>query len=155
MIVEPDPGWTDLFEQYKAKLAYALGPVALRIDHVGSTAVPGLPAKPVIDIQVSVRDVTDESGYRPAIESVGWPLRAREPDHRFFRPPASEERSVHVHVCSAGSEWEREHLLFVAFLRAHPEQAAGYGRLKRELARRFGRDREGTRTRRATPLWRS
>jgi GrpB-like predicted nucleotidyltransferase (UPF0157 family) len=141
VIAEADPRWTDLFEYYKSKLASALGSTAIRIDHVGSTAIAGLPAKPVIDIQVSVNDVTDEDRYRSAIESLGWPLRARESDHRFFRPPASEERSVHVHVCSAGSDWERRHLLFVAYLSANPEHAAQYAELKRELAQRFGRNR--------------
>lgn len=141
VIAEANPRWTGLFEYYKSKLEGALGSTAIRIDHVGSTAVADLPAKPVIDIQVSVNDVTDEESYRPAIESLGWPLRAREPDHRFFRPPASEERSVHVHVCSAGSDWEHRHLLFVAYLSANPERAAQYAQLKRELAQRFGGER--------------
>ena len=141
VIVEPDPHWPELFEQYKSKLEESLGSTAVRVDHVGSTAVADLPAKPVIDIQVSVRDIADEDTYRPAIESLGWPLRAREPEHRFFRPRASEERSVHVHVCSAGSDWERQHLLFVEYLRAHPEHAAEYAQLKRELARRVASDR--------------
>ncbi|MGH9199023.1 MAG: GrpB family protein, partial [Acidimicrobiia bacterium] len=87
-----------MFDEFRARLAGVLGEVAVRIDHVGSTAVPRLPAKPVIDIQVSVRDVEDEESYRDAIESLGWPLRAREQDHRFFRPPSSDERTVHVHV---------------------------------------------------------
>jgi GrpB-like predicted nucleotidyltransferase (UPF0157 family) len=141
VIAEADPRWNDLFEYYKSKLEEALGSTAIRIDHVGSTAVAGLPAKPVIDIQVSVDDVTEEESYRPAIESLGWPLRARELDHRFFRPPASEERSVHVHVCSAGSDWERRHLLFVAYLSANSERSAQYAEVKRELAQRFGTKR--------------
>ena len=143
VVVYSDPEWGGLYEQYRTKLANPLGPVALRINHVGSTAIRGLPAKPVIDIQVSVSDVTNEDSYRPAIESLGWPLRAREPDHRFFRPPATEERFVHVHVCSAGSGWEHRHLLFVAYLRAHPEHTARYARLKHDLAQRFGADRQG------------
>ncbi|CAN5660409.1 hypothetical protein BH24ACT26_BH24ACT26_01290 [soil metagenome] len=142
VISEPDPRWAQLFERYRTRLAEALGPAALRIDHVGSTAVPNLASKPVIDIQVSVADVEDEDSYRPAIESLGWPPRAREPDHRFFRLPASEKRFVHVHVCSAGSKWERDHLLFVAYLRTHPDRAAAYATLKGELAARFGSERE-------------
>ncbi|MFN2489137.1 MAG: GNAT family N-acetyltransferase [Actinomycetota bacterium] len=142
VISEPDPRWAQLFERYRTPLAEALGPAALRIDYVGSSAVPDLAAKPVIDIQVSMADVGDEDTYAPAIESLGWPLRAREPDHRFFRAPASVKRFVHVHVCSAGSKRERDHLLFVAYLRTHPDHAAAYASLKRELAARFGRERE-------------
>jgi GrpB-like predicted nucleotidyltransferase (UPF0157 family) len=103
--------------------------------------VPGLPAKPVIDIQVSVADLEDEDAYRPAIEVLGWPLRVREPGRRFFRPPAGQPRVVHVHVCQAGSEWERHHLLFAAYLRADPERRDAYGALKADLARRFRTDR--------------
>jgi GrpB-like predicted nucleotidyltransferase (UPF0157 family) len=118
-----------------------LGEFALRIDHVGSTAVPGLPAKPVIDIQVSVTDISDEDSYRPAIESLGLPLRGREPDHRFFRPSAGSPRTVHVHVCGAGSRWERQHLLFVDYLREQPKRAREYAQLKLGLAGRFRSDR--------------
>lgn len=141
IICDPDQRWPEQFEGFRSSLASALGESALRIDHIGSTAVPGLPAKPVIDMQVSVRDVSDELSYRGAIESLGWPLRAREPEHRFFRPPSSEVRAVHVHVCSFASQWERRHLLFVAYLRGHPDDAAAYARLKRKLADRFARNR--------------
>jgi GrpB-like predicted nucleotidyltransferase (UPF0157 family) len=143
VISEADPRWAALFGRYRARLVDALGPAALRIDHVGSTAVPDLAAKPIIDIQVSVSDVAAEDDYRPAIESLGWPMRAREPEHRFFRPPATVPRSVHVHVCSAGSQWERNHLLFVAYLRAHRQTASAYAGLKQELATRYGNDRAG------------
>jgi GrpB protein len=78
VISDPDPRWPALSEEFRSSLSDALGETALRIDHVGSTAVPGLPAKPVIDIQVSVRDVKDEPSYGKAIESVGWPLRASD-----------------------------------------------------------------------------
>lgn len=141
VIVEPDPGWPRAFERLRSRLARALGPRAVRIDHVGSTAVPGLSAKPVIDIQVSVPDVDDEDSYRRAIESLGWELTGREPHHRFFRPPADRPRTVHVHVCGSGSDWERDHLLFVGYLRAHPERAAEYSHLKKELAARYTADR--------------
>ncbi len=112
-----------------------------RIEHVGSTAVKGLAAKPVVDLQVSVPDVDDESAYRPALEAFGLVLRAREPDHRFFRPPAGKPRDVHVHVCAQGSDWEQEHLLFRDYLRTHPDTASAYVQLKRDLARRVGHDR--------------
>jgi GrpB-like predicted nucleotidyltransferase (UPF0157 family) len=133
-LVDYDPAWPERFTELRERLAGALGPAALRIDHMGSTSVPGLGAKPVIDIQLSVADVEDEASYRPAIEGLVWPLRLREPERRFFRPPAGRPREVHVHVCTAGSRWEREHLLFRDYLRAHPERAAGYEAVKRGIA---------------------
>lgn len=136
-----DDRWPARFAEWRARLATALGPVALRIEHVGSTAVSGLAAKPIIDIQVSVPNTEDEAAYRSAIESTGLQLRAREPGHRYFRPPADRPREVHVHVCAAGSAWEREHLLFRDYLRAHPAARQAYAELKRDLSRRYSDDR--------------
>jgi GrpB-like predicted nucleotidyltransferase (UPF0157 family) len=135
------PEWPAVFARWRDRLAAELGGTAVRIEHVGSTAVPGLAAKPVVDVQVSVPDVDDPNAYRPAIERAGVPIRVREPDHAFFRLPDGEDRTLHVHVCSAGSRWEREHPLFRDFLRAHPQACAAYATLKHDLARRFRTDR--------------
>ena len=81
--------------------AAALGGVALDIHHIGSTSVPGLAAKPIIDICLVVDDVEDDEAFGPVLEAEGFPLRVREPDHRMFRPPA---RDVHVHVYERGSK---------------------------------------------------
>jgi GrpB-like predicted nucleotidyltransferase (UPF0157 family) len=140
-VVPYDPSWPDAFAQWRGRLAEALGETAVRIEHVGSTAVPGLAAKPVIDIQVSVPGVEDEAAYAPAIEALGVPLRFREPAHRYFRPPVGEPRSVQIHVCQAGGAWEQEHLLFRDLLRADPELREAYGRLKLELCRLYRDDR--------------
>jgi GrpB-like predicted nucleotidyltransferase (UPF0157 family) len=134
VVVEPDPSWPMLFEVFAGELRRALSDLAIRVCHVGSTALPGTPAKPVVDIQVSVPDVADEAAYRPQIESLGWSLRAREPQRRFFRPPTGRPRVVHVHVCSRGSPREREVLLFRDYLRAHEPCRERYGDLKRRLA---------------------
>ena len=133
--------WIGAFESWRARLSDALGDTAARIEHVGSTAVPGLEAKPIVDIQVSVDDVGDEGRYVPAIEALGVSLRLREPGHRYFRPTGDLPRSVHIHVCDAGGEWEREHLLFRDYLRAHPQAREAYAHQKRELAQRYGDDR--------------
>jgi GrpB-like predicted nucleotidyltransferase (UPF0157 family) len=140
-VVPADPTWPERFLEVRRRLAAALGSTAVRIEHVGSTAVPGLPAKPVIDVQVSVRDVSDESSYEPQIAALGWPLRLREEEHRFFREPADTPRATHVHVCQVGSRWERGHLLFRDYLRAHPARAAAYGELKTALAERYRDER--------------
>ena len=139
---EPSPEWPARADEWRTAIASALATLRPRIEHVGSTAVPGLVAKPVIDLQVSVPDVADEQAYRPGLESLDLVLRAREPGHRFFRPPAGAPRTVHVHVCGRGSLWEREHLLFRDQLRARPDLAAAYAHLKHDLVRTVGADRE-------------
>lgn len=128
------PTWPALFERHRSGLAGALGRVAISIEHVGSTAVPGLPAKPIIDIQVTVADQHREEEYTRQIEDLGLQLRSRDDQHRYFRPFPDRPRDVHVHVCSAGGGWEREHLLFRDYLRGHPDAAAAYARVKREAA---------------------
>lgn len=133
-VVDYDPAWPRRFKKLQKVLAAALGPTAVRIDHVGSTAVPGLVAKPVIDIQVSVPDVDDEKAYRAAIESCGLALRYRELGHRYFRPPPGLPRVWQVHVCTAGSKWERDHLLFRDFLRQHADEARRYEAAKFDVA---------------------
>ncbi len=101
------------------------------IEHIGSTSVPGLGAKPIIDVLVAVDDVEDEASYRPALEGVGYVLRVREPDHRMFRTP---ERDVHVHLWPAGSADVPRHLLFRDWLRVDERDRRAYEGLKRLLA---------------------
>lgn len=136
-----DPGWAVAADAWAGRIRAVLAPTTARVEHIGSTAVPGLVAKPVLDLQVAVPNVTEEASYRPALEALGLVLRQREPDHRFFRPAAGEPRTVHVHVCQQGSGWERDHLRFRDQLRADPELAAAYGALKAQLARDHRTDR--------------
>jgi GrpB-like predicted nucleotidyltransferase (UPF0157 family)/nitrite reductase/ring-hydroxylating ferredoxin subunit len=140
-VVAYDPAWPMRFAEWRVRLAAELGDAALRIEHVGSTAVPGLAAKPVIDIQVTVAEIADEERYVPPIERAGIAFRSRDDQHRYFRPAGGRPREVQVHVCRAGSEWERVHLLFRDFLRADTAVREAYGRLKVELASRHRADR--------------
>ncbi|MBA8815064.1 GrpB-like predicted nucleotidyltransferase (UPF0157 family) [Microbacterium halimionae] len=133
VIVDPDPAWAERFVRAHARISAALGTFARRIDHIGSTSVPGLPAKPIIDIDVSVADVEDETGYVPALVAAGYLLRVREPGHRMLRTPNLD---THVHICTVGSEWEEDHLLFRDWLRQHPADRDAYAVLKRQLATR-------------------
>jgi GrpB-like predicted nucleotidyltransferase (UPF0157 family) len=133
--------WVASFGEWRKRLHSALGEAAVRIEHIGSTAVHALPAKPIIDVQVSVWDVEEETSYVPAIEELGVSLRFREPEHRYFRPAGDKPRTVQIHVCTAGGEWEREHLLFRDYLRADPQVRAAYARLKQELGARYRDDR--------------
>jgi GrpB-like predicted nucleotidyltransferase (UPF0157 family) len=130
-IASYDADWPHTYESHRRRIHEVLGAAALRIDHVGSTAVPGLAAKPIVDIQVSVTDPDDETTYVPALQGAGYELRVRSAGHRMLRTPA---RDVHVHVCGAGSAWERRHLLFRDRLRVDPDDRALYERYKRRLA---------------------
>jgi GrpB-like predicted nucleotidyltransferase (UPF0157 family) len=135
-----DPAWQQTYAAWRRRIADALGPAALAIEHVGSTSVPGLAAKPIVDIQVSVADLADESRYLPPLEGVGLVLRSRDALHRYFRPPADQPREVHVHVCAAGSQWEHDHLLFRDYLRTDPAACRRYGEAKRVNASRWSDD---------------
>lgn len=137
-IVPYDPAWPGMFEAEAGRLREALGPLALRIDHVGSTAVPGLAAKPVIDIQISVRPLHPFDAWRPALERSGYSYYRVEgyDDYPYFYRPPEMPHTHHIHVCEAGGLHERRHLAFRDALRADAALAGRYEALKRELARR-------------------
>jgi GrpB-like predicted nucleotidyltransferase (UPF0157 family) len=140
-VVAYNQGWPRRFGAWRGRLAELLGPVALRIEHVGSTSVPGLAAKPVVDIQVSVADLSDEDRYVPPCEAAGLQFRLRDDEHRYFQPPPGQPRDVHVHVCQQGSRWERVHLLFRDYLRSSAGGREAYAAAKREAATVWGNDR--------------
>lgn len=133
-VVDYDSQWPLAFRRWRDVVGATLGATACRIEHVGSTSVPGLAAKPIVDIQVSVADLDDETRYAPQLETAGLQLRSRDDLHRYFRPFAGRPRDVHVHVCAVGSTWEREHLLLRDYLRAHPAARREYAATKREAA---------------------
>jgi GrpB-like predicted nucleotidyltransferase (UPF0157 family) len=127
-----DPAWAARFEQVKASLAKALGARALRMEHFGSTSVPGLGAKGIIDVLVEVEDVDDEAAYGPVLEAHGFAIRVRKPGHRMYR---TAEQDVHVHVFTEGSEAARIRLLFRDWLRHDAADRRLYEDTKRALAR--------------------
>ena len=133
-----DETWPEQFQSLARPLRQALGPTALRIDHIGSTSVPQLAAKPVIDIQISVATFEPLDAYRLPMERLGYRFRAENPDRtqRYFRETPGERR-VHIHVRSAGSFGEQLALLFRDYLRAHADIAAQYAELKRDLAEHY------------------
>ncbi|HMF93767.1 MAG TPA: GrpB family protein [Vicinamibacterales bacterium] len=135
-VVPYDPRWAVDFEEERARLRVALGDVAVRIDHNGSTAVPGLAAKPIIDIQVSVSCLQDAGSYAPVLERLGYVHMRHADDDRcpFFYRPAQWPHTHHVHVVEAGGDEERRTLAFRDYLRRHPEAAREYAQLKRDLA---------------------
>ena len=136
-----DGAWPTMFDAEAARLRGALGALALRIEHVGSTAVPGLEAKPVIDIQVSVRTLAPRDALDAALARLGYQhtsLGDFDRVYPFFHRPAAWPSTHHVHLCEAGGAQEWRHLAFRDALRASAHDAAGYAALKRRLAARHG-----------------
>ena len=133
-IVDYDPNWPHLYEREAHRIRTALGDRALRVEHAGSTAVPGLAAKPIIDIVLAVADSANEAEYVPLLEGAGYRLRIREPEwqeHRMFKGP---ETDVNLHVFSEGSPEIDRMLRFRDWLRSHAADRDLYARSKRALA---------------------
>ena len=137
-IVPYDPGWPAAFEAEASRIGDALGPLAVRIDHHGSTAVPGLGAKPIIDIQVSVANLQPLSAYREPLEGIGYVHMPHADDAfaPFFHRPREWPHTHHVHVVEAGGREEQRTLAFRDYLRDHANIAREYENLKRTLAAR-------------------
>ena len=135
-LVAYDAAWPRLFEAEASRLRELLGDEVVRLEHTGSTSVPGLAAKPIIDMLLVVPDSSDEPAYVPALEAAGYRLVIREPDwheHRVLKGPAA---NINLHVFSAGSDEIDRILVFRDRLRSNAEDRALYERTKRELAAR-------------------
>jgi GrpB-like predicted nucleotidyltransferase (UPF0157 family) len=133
VICEHDPSWQERFGSEQRRLASALSDQAMVIEHIGSTAVPGLAAKPIIDILVTVAAIEPDEPYRSKLEAANYVLRVREPDHRMFRSP---DRDVHIHVWPAGHQHVDRYLIFRDWLRHNAADRALYELHKRQLAQR-------------------
>jgi GrpB-like predicted nucleotidyltransferase (UPF0157 family) len=135
-IVPYDPGWPALFEAEAARLRAGLETLALRIDHHGSTAIPGLGAKPIIDIQISVATLRPLSAYGANLEAMGY-SHVPHPDDSFcpfFHRPIGWPHSHHVHVVERGGPEEGRTLAFRDYLRDHADVVREYEDLKRTVA---------------------
>ena len=129
-VVEPDPSWPARFEELAARIRGALGEAALVVEHVGSTAVPGLPAKPVIDIDLTVADSADEPAWLPQLEDAGFELVVREPWWHEHRCLTNESPRCNLHVFSPDSPETVRHVIFRDWLREHPDDLAAYRKAK-------------------------
>jgi GrpB-like predicted nucleotidyltransferase (UPF0157 family) len=135
-LADYDPEWPKLFEREAERIRGILGERVLVLEHVGSTSVPGLCAKPIVDILLEVPDSDDEDAYLPALEGAGYRLVIRERDwekHRCFKGP---DTNVNLHVYSPGNGQTSRYRLFRERLRSHPDELALYAAKKRELAAR-------------------
>jgi GrpB-like predicted nucleotidyltransferase (UPF0157 family) len=151
VIVDYDPRWPTLYEEERAHILEAIGGWLAGIQHVGSTAVPGLAAKPIIDIMPGIRSLAGAPQITGPMERLGYQYipeyEAELPERRYFRKPAGDEfrgrGGFHVHVVETTSAFWRRHVAFRDYLRAHPDAAAEYAALKRRLAAEYGAGREG------------
>jgi GrpB-like predicted nucleotidyltransferase (UPF0157 family) len=153
-IVPYDPIWPTRFAQLGRELRAGLGTTALRIDHIGSTSIPGLAAKPIIDIQISVASFEPLDAYRLPLERIGYVFRAdnTERTKRYFREAPGTPRR-HIHVRRAGSWAEQFALLFRDYLRTRAEEARLYESLKYQLATKYREDRHGYTDAKAPSIW--
>lgn len=137
-IVDYDSLWPARFRDIASEIRGALGDVALRIDHIGSTAVPGLAAKPIIDVQISVDSFEPVEPFRSPLEALGWVYRADNPDltKRYFRESPGNPRT-HIHVRRIGSFSQQFPLLFRDYLRIDQGAADEYAAMKRTLAAKY------------------
>jgi len=144
-IAEYDPAWPGAFERERAAILGALGDLAFAIEHVGSTSVPGLGAKPIIDIMIGLRELAGHARCVAPLQALGYEhkgefgIRGRH----YFRKPVSGPRTHQIHMVEHRSSFWVRHLLFRDYLRAHPEEVHAYYELKVGLAARFGADVEG------------
>ena len=135
-LVDYDPAWPDLFAREAERIRAALGERVVLLEHTGSTSVPGLAAKPIIDMTLAVPDSSDEESYAPALEAAGYVLRIREPDwheHRVFKGP---DTNVNLHVFSDGCPEIDRMLRFRDWLRTNQADRELYEQTKRKLAAR-------------------
>jgi GrpB-like predicted nucleotidyltransferase (UPF0157 family) len=147
----PDPRWPAVFAAEKARLEGALAPYVLAVEHIGSTAVPGLAAKPTIDILAGLALLADAPRCIPRMKALGYeyvPEFEKEiPERRYFRIRTPGDREgedlFHVHMVEVGSDFFERDLLFRDYLRSHSEAARAYEVLKQDLARTYAEDRPG------------
>jgi GrpB-like predicted nucleotidyltransferase (UPF0157 family) len=147
VIVAADPGWPAAFEAEAALIRAAVGHVLARIEHIGSTAVPGLAAKPIIDLMAGLHRLGDADAVTAPLAALGYQyvpeFEAELPGRRYFRKAPAGGPGYHLHLWPLASEAWARHLLFRDYLRAHADEAARYAALKYELAARFADDRDG------------
>ena len=147
VVVDYDPQWPTSYEEEKERILGAIGDVAVAIEHIGSTAVPGLGAKPIIDIMVAVSRLADAERCIEPLQEIGYEYVPEYndviPERRYFHKGPPGARTYHLHMVELTSGFWERHLQFRDFLRTHPEEAQRYHQLKKELAAKFGADRDG------------
>lgn len=143
-LVEYDPEWLGVFERERGLLLRVLGEAVAEIEHIGSTAVPGLVSKPIIDIMVGLYDFSMADSLAPKIVNMGYTYFPEfedvMPNRRFFKKLSNGNATHHIHMVEMGSEFWQNHLLFRDYLRGNPDVAEEYALLKKELAKQNWKD---------------
>lgn len=135
VVLEPyDPNWVAMYESESAHVLQALGDKAIVLEHIGSTSVPGMLAKPCIDMVLGVADAADEDAYVPQLDAAGFVLRIRQPDWNEHRAFKSERMNINLHVWNADSPEIDRHIAFRDWLKNHPEDFALYATSKQRIA---------------------
>ncbi len=144
IIVDYDPSWPELFELLRERIARVVGDLALTIEHVGSTSVPGLAAKPIIDIDIVIDEYIDPASVIQRLGTLGYAHEGDGgiPGREAFSPPPGGPYH-HLYLCTETCPAYREHILFRDYLRSHPDVAKVYGDLKKQLAEQYRTDRVG------------
>jgi GrpB-like predicted nucleotidyltransferase (UPF0157 family) len=144
-VVPHDPNWSKLFQAEADTIAAVLGREVMAVHHIGSTAIPNISAKPIIDILVEVPDIEKMDEFNEEMIRLGyWPQgEFGIPGRRFFVRGDDSARTHHVHIFQTGDPKVESHLNFRDYMIAHPQVAQAYGRLKEELAQEFPEDIEG------------
>ena len=140
----PDPAWARIFEEEAGQIAAALGDEAVAVHHIGSTAIPGISAKPIVDLLVEVRRIERVDDLSGAMTERGYEAWGEHglPGRRFFMRGRGSRHVCHVHVFQEGTPEAERHLAFRDYMVSHPEEARAYGRLKEALAKEFPTDIE-------------
>jgi GrpB-like predicted nucleotidyltransferase (UPF0157 family) len=142
VLVDHDPKWHEMATEEARRVSDALGPEVIAIHHIGSTAIPGIRAKPVLDFLVYVRDLEALDANRGKLEAVGYVARGEFgiPGRRYYVKDTHGKRTHQLHCFLDGDPEGERHRLFRDYLRAHPDEASAYERLKMDMALRFGND---------------
>ncbi len=143
-VVAHDPNWSKLFKAEADEIAAILGPEAIAIHHIGSTAIPNISAKPIIDILVEVHDIEKIDDFDGEMIKLGYQPKGEFgiPGRRFFIKGDDSTRTHHVHIFQTGDPEVERHLDFRDYMIAHPQEAQAYNRLKEELVEKFPEDIE-------------
>lgn len=143
-VVPHNPDWPRQFQEESERIIIAFGSEIVIIHHFGSTSIPGIPAKPTIDMLVEVRDINRIDGYNEAMVQMGYEPKGEFgiAGRRFFRREVDSRRTHHVHIYQVDNPEIARHLNFRDYMRVHPAEAAAYGRLKEQLAQQFPDDME-------------
>lgn len=139
--------WPKVFKSEAFIIQQAIEPYITIIEHIGSTAVPGLAAKPIIDMLIGVKDLADAPHFIPPLQQLGYVYVPKHevdlPERRYLYKQNNGEDTFHLHMVEPNSEFFRRHIAFRDYLRTHPEEVTVYASLKQKLAREFGSDRSG------------